>query len=232
VIHTALSDTSRISLLLFYLDIDRHIPLEEQLKRYLMDTFDRAFGYPHYHPWSINDLKCRLELILRLLIPSEPQLNTIDGIFEELISITDWLPTPPITFYGAQGDAFEKASKAFCQAKKYFLENGKNQYRWSDGRCTWVHNSMNECRNDDVLIYCSFRGETSTSYLVIITCLARFNEKERMMALFISSNVNGKTIQVPIGQYSTVQDYALTVQKNFVIELTNILLAIYNEQKP
>jgi hypothetical protein len=91
---------------------------------------------------------------------------------------------------------------------------------------------MNECRNDDVLIYCSFRGETSTSYLVIITCLARFSEKERMMALFISSNFIGKTIQVPIGQYSTVQDYTLTVQKNFVIELTNILLAIYNEQKP
>jgi hypothetical protein len=131
--------------------------------------------------------------------------------------------------------ASEKASKVFCQAKKHFLENRQDQYQWSDGRCTWVHSphsSINECRNDDVLTYYSFRGRTTTSYSVIITCLASSSEGERVMTLSISSNVNGKTIQVPIGQYSTAQDYAADLKENFITELTNMLLAIYKERKP
>jgi hypothetical protein len=220
---------------LFYLGKDRQILLEEQLRRYLIDTFDRAFGYPHYHPWMINDLKCRLESILRLLMPREPKLNTTDGIFQELISISDSIPTPPMIVYDTQRDAFEKASKVFCQAKKYFLENGKNQYRWSNGHCAWIHNphsSINERHNDDVLIYRSFRGETIISYSVIITCVARSSDEGRIMTLFISSDVNGKMIEIPIGQYSTAQEYATIAQDSFITELTNLILAIYNEQKP
>jgi len=215
--------------------MDRPILVEEQLKKYLMDTFDRAFGYPHHHPWTINDLECRLESILQLLIPIEPKLNTIDAIFQELKSITDVLPTPPIEVNDTQQDAFEKASKAFCQAKKHFLENGQNQYEWSDGSCTWVHSphsSINECRNDDVLTYHSVRGRTTTSYSVIVTCLASCSKEGLVMTLFISGNVNGKTIQIPIGQYCTAQDYATNVQENFKTELTNLLLAIYKERKP
>ncbi len=220
---------------MFYLDAKQQIPLEEQLKMYLIDTFDRAFGYPQHHPWTINDLECRLKSILQLLMPSEPKLNTIDGIFQELILISDSLPTPPITVHDAQRYAFEKASKAFCQAKKHFLENREDQYQWSDGSCTWVHSphsSINECHNDDVLTYSLVRGRTTTSYSVIITCLARSSEEGRVITLSISSNVNGKTIQVPIGQYSTAQDYATIVQENFITGLTNMLLAIYKERKP
>jgi hypothetical protein len=161
-------------------------------------------------------------------------LNTIDGIFQELTSIGNSVPTPPVPIYDAQQDAFDKASQAFCRAKKYFLENGNNAYKWSHGLCTWVHhpyNSINERRNDDVLIYRSFRGEMIISYSVIITCLARPTEGGHVMALFISSNVNGKTIEMPIGQYSTAQDYSTIAEENFKIELTNLLLAIYNEQK-
>jgi hypothetical protein len=215
--------------------MNRQIPLEEQLKRYLMDTFDRAFGYPHHHPWTINDLKCRLESILQLLTPIEPKLNTIDAIFQELILMSGSLTTPPITVNDAQRNAFEKASKAFCQAKKHFLENRQNQYEWSDGHCTWVHSphsSINECRNDDVLTYYSFRGRTTTPYSVIVTCLASCSEEGCVITLSISSNVNGKTIQMPIGQYSTAQDYVTNVQENFITELTNMLLAIYKERKP
>jgi hypothetical protein len=220
---------------LFNLDMNRQIPLEEQLKMYLMDTFDRAFGYPHHHPWTINDLKCRLESILELLIPIEPKLDTINAIFEELISVSDSLPTPPITANDAQRDAFENASKAFCQAKKHFLENEQNHCEWSDGRCTWVHSphsSINECRNDDVLTYYSIRGKTTTSYSVIITCLASCSEEGRVMTLSISSNVNGKTIRIPIGQYSIAKDYATNAQANFRTELKNLILAIYKERKP
>jgi hypothetical protein len=62
--------------------------------------------------------------------------------------------------------------------------------------------------------------------------LARSSEEGRVMTLFISSNVNGKTIQMPIGQYSTAQDYITIVQENFKTELMNMLLAIYKQRKP
>ncbi len=205
------------------------------MKRYLIDTFDRAFGYPHHHPWKINELKCRLELILQLLMPTEPKLNAIDGIFQELILISDSLPRPSITVPGAQRDIFEKASKAFCQAKKHFLKNRQDQYQWSDGHCIWVHSphsSINECHNDDVLTYYSFCGRTITFYSVIITCLARSSQEGRMITLSISSNVNDKRIEVPIGQYFTAQDYATIVQENFITELKNMLLEIYKERRP
>jgi hypothetical protein len=206
--------------------------LEEQLKIYLIDTFDCAFGYPKYHPWTINDLKCRLESISQLLMPNTQEPTTISGIFQELASISNSLPVPTITINGAQRNAFEQASKAFCQAKNYFLQDGQNQYEWSDGNCTWVyspHSSINECRNDDVLTYHSFRGRTTITYSVIITCLASCIEG-RVMTLFISSNVNGKTIRMPIGQYSIAQDYATNVQEKFGTELKNLLLAIYKER--
>ena len=206
--------------------------LEEQLQIYLIDTFDCAFGYPNYHPWTINDLICRLESISQLLTPTTSELTTISGIFQELASISNSLPTPTITMNGAQRNAFEQASKAFCQAKNYFLQDGPNQYEWSDGYCTWVyspHSSINECHNDDVLTYHSFRGRTTITYSVIITCLASCIEG-RVMTLSISSNANGKTIRMPIGQYSTAQDYATNVQEKFKTELKNLLLAIYKER--
>ncbi|CAF3919413.1 unnamed protein product [Rotaria sp. Silwood1] len=208
--------------------------LQQQLKMYLMDTFDCAFGYPNHHPWTINDLECRLESIHQLLIPNVPQLTTISAIFQELASISNASPIPPITINDTQRYAFEKASKAFCQAKEYFLQDGQNQFEWSDGNCTWVyspHSSINECRNDDVLTYHSFRGRTTITYSVIITCLASSIEGV-VMALSISSNINGKTIRMPIGQYSTAQDYATDVQENFRTELKNLLLAVYKERKP
>ncbi len=47
----------------------------------------------------------------------------------------------------------------------------------------------------------------------------------------ISSNVNGKTIRTPIGQYSTAKDYVTNAQENFRTELPNLILAVYKERK-
>ncbi|CAF1018672.1 unnamed protein product [Adineta steineri] len=217
-----------------FVDMSQQIVPKEQLKMYLMDTFDRAFGYPHHHPWTINDLECRLKSILQLLTPIEPKLDTADGIFQELISISDVVSIPPIATGNTQRDAFANASEAFYQAKKHFLDNRQNQYEWSDGHCIWVHNphsSINERHNHDVLTYHFTRGRTTTSYSVIIMCLASCSEEGSVITLSIGSDVNGKTIRIPIGQYSTAQDYIADVQEKFKTELRNLLLAIYNERK-
>ena len=171
-------------------------------------------------------------LELTLQVSKDDLRLSIEHLF---ISISDSVSAPPLTIHDVEQDAFSKAAKAFSDAKKYFVENEKNQYQWSDGNCTWVHQPhswINERHNDDVLTYSSFRGRMTTSYSVIITCLARSSEDRRVITLFIGSNVNGKTIEIPIGQYSTTEDYTTIIQENFKTELMNMLSAIYKQRKP
>ena len=127
----------------------------EQLKTYLTDTFNMAFGYPDYQPWTIGDLEYRLESICEILSSTNPMLNTTERIFQELLSITNTrISVPPIAT-NVYHDIFEKASNAFYEAKKHFLESNGNQYSWSDGGCIWVNNAqteMNKRQHDDKLI--------------------------------------------------------------------------------
>lgn len=224
-----------MNLFLFYLGKDQQILAEKQLRKYLNDTFDRAFGYHEYHPWTINNLKCRLESILRLLTPNEPKLITMGDIFKELISIQNSSSTTPVVAYGDERDIFEKASEAFCQAKKYLLQDMNNQFQWTNGNCIWIrsqNSSISKCYHDDILNYSSFQESAIILYRIIVRCLARYISEEHVVALFISSDINGKTIEMPLGKYPTSQDYTIDIQKIFKIEITNLLLAIYNEQKP
>ena len=205
-----------------------------QLKTYFNDTFDRAFGYPHHPLWTVADLESRLESIRELLLASDSGPNGLDSILQKLTSMED---TPrslaAVSVRNAEDDAFEKASKAFQEAKQALTTDGQHQYSWSDGRCIWVkiaQSTINERRNDDILMYDYRRGKTSTSFSVIITCLAEYSEG-LVMTLSISSSANGKNIRMPIGQFPIGQDYSKPVQENFRRELENLLLAIYKERK-
>ena len=206
-----------------------------QLKTFFNDTFDRAFGYPYHPLWTVVDLESRLESIRELLIASDTRPNGLDEILQELASMED---TPPslaaVSARNAEDVAFEKASKAFHDAKHALTTDDQHQYSWSDGRCTWMkiaHSTINERRNDDILTYDYRRGKTSTSYSVIITCLAEYSEG-LVMTLSISSSVNGKNIRMPLGQYPIGQDYSKPIQENFRRGLEYLLLAIFKERRP
>ncbi|UJR08195.1 hypothetical protein I4U23_012468 [Adineta vaga] len=60
----------------------------EQIKKYLYDTFNVAFGYPDYQPWSIDDLQIRLESICELLSPSSTDILSIEDISERMLTIS------------------------------------------------------------------------------------------------------------------------------------------------
>ncbi|CAF1416937.1 unnamed protein product [Adineta ricciae] len=216
-----------------HLDTRRTATLGDQLKKYLLNTFDRAFGYPGHHPWTLDDLECRLKSILHLLIPVEPKLDAVDGIIQELIFISNPSTVTSTVMDNVYDEKFEKASQAFYQAKKHFIDSGRNQYEWSYGCCTWIHHpqkSINECYNDDILTYHSSRGGTTTTYSIIVRCLAKCSEEGRVIVLSISSDVNGRTIEIPIGEYSTAQNYHKDVVELFQVELKNLLLAVYIER--
>jgi hypothetical protein len=218
---------------LYVLDMDRKIPLDaHQLTKYLVDTFDRGFLYPHHHPWMIGDLKSRLESIRELLLAKNSMPDTTDSIFQQLASISSSAPSSVIAI-GIEQNAFNKASEAFCQAKQYFINDGQSPYTWSDGYCTWVrtlYNSLNECQHDDVLTYHSFSRNMTTNHSVVITCLASLDKDKDAITLSIGSSAHGKMIRLPIGHYSIAQNYAYDVQRNFETELKNLLLAITKER--
>ena len=77
----------------------------DQLKTYLTDIFNIAFGYPDYQPWTIGDLEYRLESICEILSSTNSMLNTTERIFQELLSTTNTIPPIATNVYH---DIFEK----------------------------------------------------------------------------------------------------------------------------
>ncbi|CAF4705391.1 unnamed protein product [Rotaria socialis] len=199
-----------------------------QLKTYVIDTFNRAFGFPNYEPWTIEELDCRIESILELLISSDSKRNTIENIFQDLLH----LATLPKLMSTASDHppAIQKAADAFAQAKQEFYKSNQDRYVWYDGYCTWLHNKQNsvdEYRHDDILTY-YWRNQ---NYSIITICFASINDEGRVITLSIGSTVQGKMIRIPLGQYSIAQDYVKELQETFTMELRNLLLSIYNKQK-
>ncbi|CAF5217159.1 unnamed protein product, partial [Rotaria magnacalcarata] len=169
-----------------------------QLKTYLIDTFNRAFGFPEYEPWTIDDLECRIKCISQLFTPSDSNLNTIGDIFRSLIPLTTSSKLISTSDHPA---AIQKAANAFTQVKQELLNSNPDQYSWFDGNCTWLNTAqhpMNEYRHDDILTY-YWRNQ---SYSIIIICLASINDEGRVITLSIGSTVHGKMIRIPLGQYS------------------------------
>ncbi|CAF3619215.1 unnamed protein product [Rotaria sordida] len=208
---------------------NRSVKLEfDQLKTYLIDTFNRAFGFPEYEPWTIDDLECRIKSIWELLISDDSKLNTIEDIFQNLFRLTTSSQLIGTSAY--HPTAIQKAADAFSQVKQEFLKSHANQYMWFDGNCTWLNSaqhSMNEYRHDDILTYYC----RNQNYSIIITCFTSINDEGRIVTLSIGSTVHGKMIRIPLGQYSIAKDYVTQLQEIFNRELKNLLLSIYNEQK-
>lgn len=222
-----MSKTERLS---FYFCIDTTQLVSSkinQLKTYLIDTFNHAFGYPDYEPWTIQDLECRFKSIRELLEPTNAKLNTIEDIFRSLSSAGQsfqYLST------NDQLNAIQKAAHAFTQVKTDFININKNQYEWFYRTCTWLNTAqhfMNEYRHDDILTYYC-RGQ---QYSVIIIFLTTINDAGRIVTLSIGSTVYGKMIRIPLGQYSIAQDYKTPLQEIFDAELKNLLLLLHHELK-
>jgi len=207
---------------------------EKQLKTYLIDTFNIGFGYPQHEPWTIGGLECRLESIHELLSSRNPKLDTTDDIFKELISTYNTaVPVSTVTT-NADQDIFQKASIAFQQAKTIFSKFMNDQYSWSDGSCTWLDSaqtSTNERRHDDILTYYYRDRHMQSSCSIIITCLATLTDEGNGITLSIGSVVNGKMCRIPIGHYSTTQNYIGEFQKYFLTELNNLIVSIAKERR-
>ncbi|UJR35331.1 hypothetical protein I4U23_028092 [Adineta vaga] len=211
---------------------------EEKLKTYLIDTFNIAFGYPELQPWTLNDLDCRFEAIHELLSPREPKLCTTEAVFQDLISICNDQTSPCITCpTNNEYDAFQKASKAFQQAKENFIYNngdGDKSYLWSDGNCTWldsIQTSSKERRHDDILTFHCRDRHKSSSCSIIIICLATLTDGGHFITLSIGSGVNGRTSRVPIGRYGARTSYTEKFKQDFISELTNLVISIRKERR-
>lgn len=206
----------------------------EALKIHLIHTFDIGFDYRDYQPWTINSLEVHLEIIREILVPSDLGLSVTEDIFEKLSSVHRML-TPVFSMEACihQG-IFEKASKAFYEAKKAFVKSNKNQYSWSNGTCIWLNNEQsisNERRNNDILSYYSYNQGILRSYSMIITCFVTVSDEGNIVTLSVGSSVNDVMIRIPIDQYSKAQNYIEEFSRKFNKQLTNLLISIYKQQK-
>lgn len=212
---------------------------ETQLKNYLIDTCDMAFGYPQYSLWSINNLECRLELIHELLRPANTQLNTTEVIFKNLVTSSQSMKTPSsLTAKNVSNDAFQKMALAIPLAKKKIanLSSTTIEYSWSnEENCTWLDSMQtagaNGRRHDDILTYSYRDRRMSGSVSIIITFIAVLIDEEKSIKLSISSTVNGKTCRIPIDRYAVSENFDALIQRNFLDELQNLIKSIAKERK-
>ena len=218
--------------LVFNLDnTGKHQIEETQVKTYLIDTFNIAFGYPHQQPWTINDFECRLESIRELLLSRNHNLDSIDVVIDKMISMHD--KESSSTQCSSSSDTFNKAANAFHQAKSEFIKTNNN-CSWSDGGCIWLHNtqiSLNEYRHDDILTFDRYHGRQLITQSFIITSFITLSLEKDCITLSIGSTMNGKMIRMPIGCYSRSQNYIGDFQKNFTIELHRLLISIVKERQ-
>lgn len=219
----------------FYLDVNRNPLLEaKQLKTYLIDTFNIGFGYPEHEPWTISGLECRLESIRELLLSRDSKLVTTDDIFKNLISTFNTTERVASTITNINQDIFQKASIAFQEAKRNFAESMNDQYKWSDGSCTWIDSAqtlMNECQHDDILTYYCRDRHMPSSCSIIITCLATLTDEGNRITLSVGSVVNGKISRIPVGHYNKNENYMGAFKRDFVVELNNLIKSITKERR-
>lgn len=225
----------KIVFVIFTSDKSRKLPIEEsQVKMYLLDTFNIAFGYPRQQPWTLGDLECRLESIRELLSSRDVEMAATDTIFRDVVSTyhpTTTNRTPTTT--SASHDVFEKAANAFQQAKAAFTKINSS-HSWSDGGCIWLDNaqaSLNERRHDDILTYDHRDGRQLSTYSFIITCFVVLTDDGNCITLSVGSVSNGKTIRIPIGYYSKAQDFARDFESSFPNELNRLIIAIAKERR-
>ena len=209
----------------------------QQLQSYLMDTFNMAFGYPDYQPWTISGLVCRLESIHELLSPRNVELVGPNHVFKDLMSTdTDALPAEDDPS-DAGLDLFQIASRVFRRGKASFLAKFNDQwheYSWLDVGCKRLDSAQtlkNEYRHDDILTYYYRDRYTSTSCSVIITCLAVFVKHESRVHLSIASPSNGAMCHVPLGFLENSDDDLHEKAQGFVVELNNLLICISKQRK-
>lgn len=206
------------------------------MKNYLLDTLDRAFGYPQYPLWSIDDLECRLESIRELLLPRDSKFDTIGSIFKDLVSNYDSTGKASSIVTSNSNDLLQQAAHAVQMGKRSLesLNNVNELYTWSEGNCIWsneIQSEINEYRHDDILTYEYRDGRTYRSLSLIITCIALLIDEEDSVILSISTTVNGKTFRIPIGRSTSTRIFETVVKENFPIEMHNLIKSVAKERR-
>lgn len=196
---------------------------------YLMTMFDRGFEFPD-RQWTIDQLDCRLKLIhntldLYKIQSSSSPIGTLDDVSNALIKLDSNIMSSTLPSHGAKSP-LDKAANAFHSLKIKFIENHRNNYKWTDGICQWLNDShnMTERKHYDILTYYLL----NRSWSIIVCFTANINHTGRYMLLSIGSIVHGLYIEIPIGNYEVNSNHldATDMYENFETELKNLIHSI------
>lgn len=208
---------------------------QSRLKTYLMDTFDRAFGYPKHQPWTLCDLQVRLEVLHNLLVPGKIY-NSCSAVFQDLalMSGNRTTNTAHSSLLDHGRNAFETAARVITEAKRAFVAKNPNHYRWSSGDCAWIDASTAtsvQCQHNDILIYASLINGRLVDEHLMITFFAQLSENHRMITISIGTTCFGKDVRIPVVYQGEGEDYSNTFQERFETEFKSLLVAIKKERE-
>ncbi|CAF1308304.1 unnamed protein product [Rotaria sordida] len=108
-------------------------------------------------------------------------------------------------------------------------DDNKN-YSWSaSGSSQWVDEEqvLTERKHYDVLVY-SYMNQT---WSMILICKIHINENGQIVTLSICSTVNGLFLQLPLGQFSTVEVHQIDICADFTREIKTLLQLIKQQKE-
>ena len=194
--------------------------LQARIETYLMDTFDRGFGFADIQ-WTVEQLKYRLNLITQMVqtgsrekATEKQQKSTSEAIGEQS---TERSKSHALL---ARKSDFIRAASAFSRAKEAFTKQASQSgsFQWSTNTFHWTDdiNSLHEKKHFDVLA----NAADNWSMFIIFQCY--IDACADVVKLSVGTIIDGVTILLPVARFDQAVDSDM-IDGRFNVELTTLI---------
>lgn len=198
--------------------------LQRRMEDYLMDTFDKGFGFPDVQ-WTIEQLEYRLDKLLQMLQDRSEENMIMDILTPQSVVFDEQfiMRIRSSNILIRQLD-FAQAAQTFSHAKKVFIQQPSifGQLQWSSCICQWTDdvNVLHEKKHFDILT--CYDPHPIWFLLIIFHCY--IDDCSDVIKLSIGTIIDGVTVLLPVARFNkTVQTQM--IENRFHTEL-NVLIRL------
>ena len=204
--------------------------LQARVKAYLMDTFDKGFGFADTQ-WTVEQLEYRLNLISEILRNRSQEVHVAvncEKSSNEAVNHNLPAQMKPNDILVCKLE-FIQVANAFSKAKKAFTTqpSRSGKFRWQSNNCQWTDdiNSLHEKKHMDILT--CFNPDFQWSMLVIFDCY--IDSCANVIKLSVGTIIDGLTILLPVARCTGKVEPEM-IDNRFSDELNTLIELVFGGQ--
>ncbi|UJR19923.1 hypothetical protein I4U23_023055 [Adineta vaga] len=195
---------------------------QSRIEHYLMDTFDRGFGFPDIQ-WTIEQLEYRFNILLQLIDDTSNQQSILNNQMIQNNTIDEQLATQSkLSQILIRRPDFTQVAQAFSRAKKIFIKQYAvdNHLNWSFHSCQWIDdvNILHERKHLDILS-CT-HSSSQWSLFTIFHCY--IDDVSDVIKVSIGTVIDGVTVLLPVARFNEKVQIGM-IENRFIIELNTLI---------